>query len=147
MGGGNQSRKGGQESQCGEGSGQTGDGPDGAGRRSEERRGEEESFWQRASRIAYVELGLLPDQFLSLTPNELNALQEHKNKIQAQAKENAAFSGYCAGVAFALAWNGKLEGFSAFYHVPDAPVPAPPSTEDHIEMMRQAGEGGPPIQA
>ena len=54
------------------------------------------------------------------------------------------FSGYCAGVAFALAWNGKLEAFSEFYHVPGVPVQAPPSTEDHIEMMRQSGEGGPP---
>jgi hypothetical protein len=56
----------------------------------------------------------------------------------------AAFSGYCAGLAFALAWNGKLDSFDNFYQVPEEPIDAP-TVEDHIEWMRSIGEGGPPI--
>jgi hypothetical protein len=44
-----------------------------------------------------------------------------------------------------LAWNGKLEGFASFYHVPEAPAQEAPTTEEHIEMMRERGEGGPPV--
>jgi hypothetical protein len=69
----------------------------------------------------------------------------HKTEQRAWEKEQAAFSGYCAGLAFAMAWNGKLEGFSQFYQVPKSPAEPPPSVEDHIRMMRERGEGGPPI--
>ncbi len=60
----------------------------------------------------------------------------------------AAFSGYCAGLAFAMARNGELKGFDQFYIKPQknsGPVARTPSIEDCIEMMRRVGEGGPPL--
>jgi hypothetical protein len=79
-----------------------------------------------------------------LTVSELQALYKHRQKEVARRRENAAFAGYCAGAAFALAWTGKLGDFRDFYHVPEKESCPVPTTEDHIKMMRERGEGGPP---
>jgi hypothetical protein len=64
-----------------------------------------------------------------MTPNELYALYvNHVLKAQ-QDQMLAAFSGYSAGAAFSLAFSGKLEEFSEFYHVPDM---FPEKTESEI---------------
>lgn len=75
----------------------------------------------------------MPDIFFSLTVNELNALYAHHQKQQAWERECAAFSGYCAGAAFAAAWNGKLDTFDAFYHVPDTSEQAETTSDEYIE--------------
>jgi hypothetical protein len=68
-----------------------------------------------------------------LTVSELRALQRGNNLRKAAARENAAFAGFCAGTAFALAWNGKLGTFQDFYHVPETVEPAPEYTsQDYI---------------
>lgn len=94
-----------------------------------------------------MELGLSPEQFLSLTVNELNALDAHRKREEARQERLAAFSGYCAAAAVAKWWTEGLPGFKDFYVIPDPKKSAPQSPElkDHIEMMRRAGEGGPPV--
>lgn len=63
----------------------------------------------------------MPDQFARLTPGELMLLQEHRHQEIARAQEIAAFSGYCAGQAFAMAWSGDLKSFEEFYR-PSEPL-------------------------
>jgi hypothetical protein len=60
---------------------------------------------------------------MGLTANELRAFLEHRTRQRAEARENAAFSGYCAGAAFALAWKGELGDFRDFYFVPSEEPP------------------------
>ena len=89
-----------------------------------------------------VELGLSTETFLSLTANELNALAEHKKKEDARQDRLAAFAGYSAAVGVAKWFNEGLPPFREFYVVPgDQPKP---SLQDHIQMMKDVGEGGPP---
>jgi len=60
----------------------------------------------------------------------------------------AAFSGFCAGLAIAKWRTEGLNGFDQFYIKPkpnSGPVAKTPSLDDHIEMMRRVGEGGPPL--
>jgi len=47
---------------------------------------------------------------------------------KAWERETAAFTGFCAGAAFALAWNGKLGTFSEFYSTDKAE----PKKRDHV---------------
>jgi hypothetical protein len=67
-----------------------------------------------------------------LTVNELNALYEHHQEQRSWEREQAAFSGYCAGVAFAMAWNGKLEGFDQFFQKPTTPAEKANTSEEYI---------------
>lgn len=61
-------------------------------------------------------MGLLPDTFWQLSPGELMSLQEH-HRIEAEyARENAAFTGYCAAAAVASAFSEGLPSFDEFYH-------------------------------
>ena len=71
-------------------------------------------------------------------------LMQNRQEKRAWEKECAALAGYCAGLATGLARNGKLGGFDTFYEKPKPNAEPPPSTEDHIRMMRERGEGGPP---
>jgi hypothetical protein len=59
--------------------------------------------------------------------------------------EYAAFSGYCTAMAYAVLMKDGLTGFDDFYHRPGQENANPkPTTEDHIQMMRERGEDGPP---
>jgi len=45
-----------------------------------------------------------------------------------------------------MAWTGELGDFSEFYKPGGQErTPPKPTTQDHIQMMRDRGEGGPPI--
>ena len=138
-----------------EGEREAGDCPAGAGRRPGKDREAEEAGrestgddeFSEAARFAYIQLGLLPNQFLDLTPNELRALQEHHRLEVNRERELSAFAGYCSGAAFAMAWAGELTEFKDFYRI-DEPVVNTSSELDleyHIRMMRLCGEGGPPL--
>mgnify|MGYP001219921646 FL=1 len=72
----------------------------------------------------------MPDQFDRLTPGQLMLLQEHHTLEHEFQQETAAFAGYCSGLAFGMAWNGKLEGFDQFYLRPtDTPKPETSTAE------------------
>jgi len=55
----------------------------------------------------------------------------------------AAFAGYSAATGVAKWFNEGLPPFREFYSVPDE-RPQKPSLDDHIQMMKDVGEGGPP---
>jgi hypothetical protein len=74
----------------------------------------------------------LPDQLDALTQGELRSLQEHRRLQHEWEHEQAAFSGYCAGLAFALAWNGKLEGFDQFFQKPTTPAEKAQTSEEYV---------------
>ena len=75
----------------------------------------------------------MPDQLDKLTPGELSSLQEHWRLQHEWEREQAAFSGYCAGLAFAMAWNGDLKGFDKFFIKPEPNAPPPKS---RVEKFR-----------
>jgi UDP-N-acetylenolpyruvoylglucosamine reductase len=80
---------------------------------------------------------------LGLTVNELNALAAHKKKEDARQDRLAAFAGYSAAAGVAKWFAEGLPPFREFYGVP-GPRPQKPSLYDHIQMMKDVGEGGPP---
>jgi hypothetical protein len=92
-----------------------------------------QSFWDTVYHIAFANLGLMPDQLDRLTPGELSSLQEHWRLQHEWEREQAAFSGYCAGLAFAMAWNGDLKGFDKFFI---KPVPNEPPPKSRVEKFR-----------
>jgi len=57
----------------------------------------------------------------------------------------AAFAGYSAATGVAKWFNEGLPPFREFYVVPGAqPKDRKPSLDDHIQLMKDVGEGGPP---
>lgn len=44
-----------------------------------------------------------------------------------------------------MAFSEGLGDFSEFYNPTPEPPTTKPNTQDHIQMMRDRGEGGPPI--
>lgn len=91
--------------------------------------GEDEDFWERSYRIAYIELGLLPDTFFSLTLNELDALYAHHLQEREFSREMAAFTGYCTAAAVAQWLNDGLPPFAEFYKRPEEQQPEQTSEE------------------
>lgn len=71
-------------------------------------------------------------------------LWEHEKARVDREQQMAAFTGYCAGKAFAMAFSEGLGDFSEFYQ-PARGSPPKHTTQDHIRMMQERGEGGPPI--
>ena len=92
-----------------------------------------QSFWDAIYRIAFVNLGLTPELLGQLTQGELSSLQEHRRLQREWEREQAAFSGYCAGLAFAMAWHGDLKGFDKFFIKPEPNAPPPKS---RVEKFR-----------
>jgi hypothetical protein len=82
---------------------------------------------------------------LGLTVNELNALAAHKKKEDARQDRLAAFAGYSAAAGVAKWFTEGLPSFREFYVVTGEPKERKPSLQDHIQMMKDVGEGGPPI--
>lgn len=54
-------------------------------------------------------------------------LMQHKQEQRAWEREQSAFAGYCAGLAFNLAFHGDLKGFDKFYIKPKPDEPPPKS--------------------
>jgi|GEM_PF-3379243 hypothetical protein len=52
---------------------------------------------------------------------------------KAWERETAAFEGFCAGAAFALAWNGKLGTFSEFYSTDKAEPKKETTSQEYID--------------
>ncbi|MFA5409540.1 MAG: hypothetical protein WC343_12275 [Bacilli bacterium] len=78
---------------------------------------------------------------MGLTVNELNALAAHKKREDARQDRLAAFAGYSAAAGVAKWFTEGLPPFREFYMVPG--VQPKPSLQDHIQMMKDVGEGGP----
>jgi hypothetical protein len=85
-------------------------------------------------------IGLLPNQFLLLTVNELNALYEGHKKREERADERAAIAGYCAASGVTTWFNEGLKGFDKFYSKPEADEPLPKAKSNSCKMnAKKAG--------
>lgn len=84
-------------------------------------------------------LGLLPDQLDSITPAELDYLLFH----HASEQRNRCIAGWWAGISYGNLHAKYPRPFEDLYPDPIAKK-KPDEVEQAIEMMRQAGEGGPP---
>ena len=77
---------------------------------------------------------MMPDQFFSLTPNELSALHLRHELAKREAQKMSAFTGYCAAAAV-LSGFGRdgLPAWESFYREDEKEE----ETDDYVERFKK----------